>query len=174
MSGIFVFRLVYDWFPTAFRLVLNWFSIQSKLQQMDPLHSLSFLGPPGTYSNQAALSFTTNLTPLSTIKSLFTSKTEYALVPFENSTHGSVSMALSSFPLTSKTILDSVSLEINHALLSLPGAIIKKIYSHEQALGQCKSYLEKEFKGVELVSVQSTAQGALLASTDNGLIPHLS
>ena len=130
----------------------------------------AFLGPIGTYSHQAALFFfsSSELIPVATIKEIASSTAENIILPLENSTFGSVGQTLDSLPLTTAPIKTAVVIPIKHCLLSSSSAKITKIYSHPEALGQCQEFLEKFYRDVELVPVQSTAHGALLASEDQG------
>jgi chorismate mutase / prephenate dehydratase len=132
----------------------------------------AFLGPIGTYSYQASLLLfpPTKTVPKDAIKQILSSSEAYLLVPLENSTFGAVAQTLDNLNLTSFDIFSSIILPINHCLLALDASTaIKTIYSHPEALGQCEEFLARYYENVEIVAVQSTAHGALLASKDNGI-----
>lgn len=87
---------------------------------------------------------------------------DYGVVPIENSTAGSVSDIydlLAAFPIY---IVGEQVLPINHRLLGIPGASldeIRTVYSHPQALAQCRAYLDAH-PGWECVPVLNTAMAA--------------
>ena len=102
------------------------------------------------------------------LESVMTGKADYAVLPLENSTAGSVTEVydlLNEFPVY---IVAEEFVEIEHALLALPGASmqdIKKVYSHAQALFQCGNFLE-EHKEWERISTPNTAASAKKVSED--------
>ena len=87
---------------------------------------------------------------------------DYGVVPIENSTAGSVSDIydlLADFPIY---IVGEQVIPINHRLLGIPGAKtdeIRKVFSHPQALAQCRAYLESHPEW-EAVPVLNTAMAA--------------
>lgn len=90
---------------------------------------------------------------------------QYGILPIENSLHGSVTSVYDLMEKYNFSIVRSVKMKINHALLAKPGASlagIKRIYSHEQALAQCGEFL-KTLK-VEVVSCENTAIAAKMVS----------
>jgi chorismate mutase/prephenate dehydratase len=136
--------------------------------------SIAYLGPPGTYSHQAAANRfgdSLNLTPMQTISDVFLAVEKgqalYGIVPFENSSFGSVVQCVDRLISTTVKIRAESYLEISHCLLSnSQKTSIKKIFSHPEALGQCRRWLENNMKGVELVNVSSTANAAKMASQE--------
>ncbi|KAH7122686.1 Prephenate dehydratase-domain-containing protein [Dendryphion nanum] len=153
---------------------------------------VAFLGPEATYTHQATLSLfpssTYTLLPQHTIADVFTSvQTGIAhrgVVPFENSTNGSVVFTLDLFADPSSTHPDilvsgEVYVSVHHCLVghaqpTLPSTPekgtkfpeIKKLYSHPQAWGQCTSFLNANFKGTERQDVSSTSRAAELVAQD--------
>ena len=95
-------------------------------------------------------------------------KADFAVLPLENSTAGSVTEVydlLSEYPVY---IVAEEFVEIDHNLLALPGAKIgdiKTVYSHAQALFQCASFLE-EHKNWAKISTPNTAASAKKVSED--------
>ncbi|MCL2192619.1 MAG: chorismate mutase [Treponema sp.] len=88
---------------------------------------------------------------------------QYGILPIENSLHGSVTDVYDLMNRYRFSIVQSAKLKINHALLAKPGvklADIRKIYSHEQALGQCSEFL----KGFEVEACENTALAAKMIS----------
>ncbi|EUC47218.1 hypothetical protein COCMIDRAFT_46386, partial [Bipolaris oryzae ATCC 44560] len=156
---------------------------------------VAYLGPEGSYTHQAALSTfppqdppTTTLTPLTTIQDVFTavqSRTAHlGVVPFENSSNGSVLFTLDLFADSSKQhadilVCDEAYVAVRHCLLGhhpfTPSSStgteedfshIKRIYSHPQAWGQCKNFLTTHFRNVEKIDVSSTSRAAQIAAED--------
>ncbi|KAJ3199634.1 hypothetical protein HK099_003078, partial [Clydaea vesicula] len=138
--------------------------------------SISYLGPPGSYSHQASFQkFGDSVcySSCQTINEVFSSiekeNTTYGLVPFENSTFGSVQQTLDRFITTNLFVRGEIFLEIKHCLLNKSGSKsdIKKIYSHPEAFGQCTKYLESNFPNVEKINVESTSKAAEMSSLDS-------
>ena len=87
---------------------------------------------------------------------------EYGVLPIENSTAGSVNQVYDLMREHNFYIVKSVRIPVSHCLVASPETNlkdIKEIISHDQALMQCKRYLEK-FKGVTLTSASNTAVAA--------------
>lgn len=136
-------------------------------------NSMAYLGPSGSYSHQAALSIQLeNLVPCPSIPALFLSDADSALIPWENSTSGSVSQSLDTFPThinSTKIITSRISLSIKHCLMSKTGISgdIKRIYSHPEALSQCAKWLRCNMNEIQLIPTKSTSDGAQLAQSDS-------
>lgn len=84
---------------------------------------------------------------------------QYGILPIENSTAGSVTKVYDLMIQHNFYIVRTVRLKIDHNLLANPGAKledIKEIYSHEQAINQCSTFLHS-LKGVNVVPVVNTA-----------------
>ena len=87
---------------------------------------------------------------------------QYGILPIENSSAGSVKKVYDLMIHHNFSIVRTFRLKIDHNLLALPGAElgnIKKIYSHEQAINQCSSFL-KQFLNAEIIPVENTAVAA--------------
>ena len=115
--------------------------------------SLGFLGPSGTYTEEACILYDSSaeLRPYPTItavgEAVATGELDEAVVPIENSLEGSVTFTLDLLiSQPSLFIKGEVVVPIDHYLMAKPGTVpseIKVIYSHPQALSQCRVYLEK-------------------------------
>ena len=84
---------------------------------------------------------------------------QYGILPLENSTAGSVKKVYDLMIQHNFYIVRTFRLKIDHNLLANPGAKledIKEIYSHEQAINQCSTFLHS-LKGVNVVPVANTA-----------------
>lgn len=138
---------------------------------------VSFLGPEGTYTQEACGIFFDKkgtYLPYKTvedaIEALENGDTDYCVIPQENTIGGAVTdyldIVLSHQDLS---IIGEVVLPINQNLLVLPGtelSDIKKVYSHKQGLAQGKEWLEKNVPDAEIIEVSSTAEGAKKVSED--------
>ena len=93
----------------------------------------------------------------------------YGILPIENSTAGSVKKVYDLMIRHNFSIVRTFRLKVDHNLLARPGVSlpdIKEIYSHEQALNQCSSFLEK-LSGVKVIAVENTAVAAqMVAESD--------
>lgn len=136
---------------------------------------VSYLGPQATYTHQAAVRFfgsSLNFVQEDTIggvfESVYKNKVRYGVVPIENSNEGIVNYTLDMFIDYDLIIYSEIMLSISHCLLSLSDKKedIQKVYSHPQALGQCRHFLEKHLSGVSVIETLSTAVAAELASKE--------
>jgi chorismate mutase/prephenate dehydratase len=94
---------------------------------------------------------------------------DYGVVPVENSTEGSVRDSLDLFVETPLKIVAEVQLSIDHALISnTPLEKVKKVYSKDQALAQCRRWLQRHLPHAQLVDVDSTALGVMHAAKEKG------
>jgi len=133
-----------------------------------------YFGPPATFTHLAAIRCfgrRVDLQPARTIGEIFRrvekKQAEYGVVPVENSTEGMVSHTLDMFLDSDLKICAEVVLEIAHCLLG-KGKLekIKRVYSHPQALAQCRAWLEDNLPRVELEEMQSTARAAQRAASE--------
>ncbi|ODN82774.1 hypothetical protein L202_01052 [Cryptococcus amylolentus CBS 6039] len=151
---------------------------------------LAFLGPRGTYGEQAARAFASrfhtpvDLVPCSTITAVYDSPSPHIVLPLENTLQGGVQETLDCLlsslnPQASKPgaiqrqIKLSLSLPIRHCLVALKGTQLPEITyvrSHEQALGQSARYLDEKLPRAKRERWSSTAGAAvsLLDSPEDG------
>lgn len=137
---------------------------------------IGYLGPPGSFSHVAAAAkfgSSVEYDTLADIPMIFDAvgrkHIDYGLVPIENSTEGSVSATLDSLVTTDATVCAEVLIAIHHNLLSNTDApSITKIYSHPQALAQCRQWLTAQFPRAERVPTSSTSKAAELAAQEPG------
>lgn len=148
--------------------------ISASLSLEQPL-KVAFLGPQATYTHVAAMQqfgYSAQLVPLKSIPSIFDEvsrgRASYGVVPVENSNEGVVSHTLDMFMSSDLKIIAEILLPISHDLLNLSGQIadIRKVVSHPQAIGQCRSWLEENLAEVPLVDASSTASAAQQAAED--------
>lgn len=138
--------------------------------------SVAYLGPPATFTHQAALTkfgSSINYIDCSTITEVFreveNGRAAYGVVPIENSIEGAVNHTLDMFVDSDLKVCSEIYLEINHNLLG-KGRLkdVKTIYSNPQVFGQCRSWIEKNIPRAELVEVTSTTRAAETAAGKRG------
>lgn len=135
---------------------------------------ITYLGPPSTYTHQAARSkfgSSVQYRACANISDVFHSvvnrSSDYGVVPIENSTEGAVTHTLDEFPETEAKICAEIFLPINHMLLSQSKPDqIQRVYSNPNALGQCRQWLHQNLHHAEVISVSSTVKAAEMARED--------
>ncbi|KAI0841654.1 PDT-domain-containing protein [Hypoxylon sp. FL0890] len=164
--------------------------------------TVCFLGPVSSYTHQATLntfpSDKFDLVPVETIKDIFdttqSGRADYGVVPFENSSNGSVVFTLDQFAdrageYPDLSVCAEIYLDVHHCLLGhfspssqlqpqpqpqpqsqgqqeIELKHIKRVYSHPQAFGQCVKFLRNNLRGIETIDVSSTSKAAALAKAD--------
>ena len=126
---------------------------------------IAFQGERGAYSESAVFQFfgaDTQVKPCRDFRDVFESvekqETPYGVVPVENSLEGSVSQNYDLFLKYDLKVCGEVIVKIEHCLIANPGtaiADIKAVYSHPQALAQCRTFLEE--MGREIIPTYDTA-----------------
>jgi chorismate mutase/prephenate dehydratase len=133
------------------------------------------LGPLGTFSHQAAraqFGARSQLVPVSSIANVFDEvehqRTDYGIVPVENSVEGMVAATLDRFVGSPLSIKAELLLRVEQCLMSRSGRMdgIKRIVSHPQSFGQCRGWLAEHFPGVPQIEAASNAQAAEMARQD--------
>lgn len=136
---------------------------------------IAFLGPEGTFTQSAALKHfghSVETVALASIPDIFreveSGACHYGVVPVENSTEGMISHTLDMFINSGLQICGEVSLRIHHHLMSSEKDLsaIKKVYSHQQSLAQCRLWLDRNLQQAEQQPVGSNAEAARLASSE--------
>ncbi|MEO8418196.1 MAG: prephenate dehydratase [Methylophilaceae bacterium] len=152
-------------------------SVMSNCRALEKELSVAFLGPLGTFSEEAANKQFGGLSApvqCSSIDEVFhtvaSGKADYGVVPVENSTEGAIGRTLDLLMDTSLSICGEIELAVHHNLLSKTNEInqIRKLYSHAQSLAQCHEWLNQNLPGVELQAVVSNAEAARLAAEEEG------
>jgi chorismate mutase / prephenate dehydratase len=114
---------------------------------------VAIYGEKGSYTEQAAINYfgsKASLLELKYISEVFDAvehgKADYGIVPIENSIEGAVTQTYDRLAEFRLHIIGETTLRINHCLIAYPGVRlgdVKKVYSLQQALGQCKEYLQR-------------------------------
>lgn len=137
---------------------------------------VSYQGEPGAFSEQAAKAyFGKGCTAVAResfhdiFEDVAKRRSRYAIVPIENSLHGSVHQNFDLLWRYGLFIVGEVKLRIKMNLLVLPGVTMKNVravYSHPQALGQCERFL-RTLKGVTVNSFYDTAGAARMIAAEH-------
>ena len=140
--------------------------------------SAALLGPPGTFTEAAALQHFGSKIELDyypTIdeicKAAESGQTDFAVVPIENSTEGGVSATLDRLTTTSLQICGEIYLKVQHSLVGRAESLenVKEVVAHPQALGQCRNWLGRHVPEAELLPCNSNTEGARRASEDSSV-----
>ncbi len=146
------------------------------LAQQEPL-KVAFLGPEGTFSQQAVLKHfghSVRALPLPAIGEVFeevqAGHADFGVVPIENSTEGTVNNTLDMFLTSPLKICGEVELRIHQHLMGRMHGLEKivRVCSHQQSLAQCRQWLDEYLPNVERVPVSSNAEAARRARDEDG------
>ncbi|QFY42577.1 prephenate dehydratase [Candidatus Methylospira mobilis] len=136
--------------------------------------TVAFLGPEGTFSQQAAFKhFGRAIQDRSAesigdvFRQIDRKVCQFGVVPVENSTEGVITQTLDCFLHFPLLIVGEVILRIHHNLMGVRADLsgenahaIRCIYSHQQSLAQCRGWLDKNLPHAERISVSSNAEAA--------------
>ena len=152
-----------------------WREIMSACRALETPTRVAYLGPSGTFSEEAALGYfgasivrlpCVNFDEVMHVTSA--GAADFGVVPVENSSEGVVTRALDLFLTTPLFIIGETSLYVRHQLMRRENTLagIEVVCAHPQALAQCHGWLGNHLPNVERRSVASNAEGARLASLD--------
>ncbi|MDR1396668.1 MAG: prephenate dehydratase [Desulfarculales bacterium] len=136
---------------------------------------VGFLGPLGTFSHGAALSYFGRhaiLRPYDNLAAAFQDAQEqrldYVLAPLENSTEGVVGQTLDLLSIHDLNVMNQFSVRIQQSLMARTENLenIDKVASHPQALAQSRGWLSLNLPGVKLVPAASSGAAAAMAEDD--------
>ncbi len=160
--------------PDAIRAVFQ--EIMSGCLSIEQPLRVAYLGPEGTFSQMAArrlFGIQPRYRECATIDAVFdavrTKDAAYGVVPFENSTEGAVSMTSDALLDGELLIRQELVLPVSHCLMSRAATLgaIQAVYSHPQALAQCRGWLAKHLPRAQVVQTTSTAAAAREAREDD-------
>ena len=137
--------------------------------------NIACLGPAGTFAQAAAgkhfgqavtLSFVTTIDQV--FREVEAGACCYGVVPVENSIEGAVNQTLDMLVVSDLKLCGEVRLKIHQQLLSQASRPedVRKVYSHEQSLAQCRHWLDTNLADAQRVSTSSNAEAAMQASRD--------
>ncbi|MBI5873768.1 MAG: prephenate dehydratase [Candidatus Omnitrophica bacterium] len=136
---------------------------------------VAYLGPKATFTHQACMNYfglSVEFIPEKDIADVFNDverdKTDFGVVPIENTTEGIVSHTIDMFVTSDIKICAEIMMEISLALLNKTGRIedIKNVYSHPNPIAQCRQWLKEHLPDAHVFDVSSTATAAQIASED--------
>lgn len=138
---------------------------------------IAYLGPEGTFTQAAVLKqfgHSVNTVAMRTIPDVFkavqSENAHFGIVPIENSTEGVVTHTLDMLLKSDLKICGEILLRIQHNLLSNEAHLddVKVIYAHEQALAQCRNWLNRYLPHAKCKAVSSNGLAADLAVKESG------
>jgi len=137
---------------------------------------VAFQGERGAYSESAVYTFfgdETEVKPCRDLTEVFESvdkqEVPVGVVPVENSLEGSVNQTYDLFLTHNLKVSGEIIIRISHCLIANPSTsleAVKTVYSHPQALAQCRSFLER--LGSDLIPTYDTA-GSVKMLKEKGL-----
>ena len=165
--------------PLAGNTVAHIFrEIMSACLALEKPLQVAYLGPEGTFTQAAAVKHFGHAAvcisqgPIDNVFAQVESgECNYGVVPVENSTEGMVSHTLDSFMDSALKISGEVEMRIGHHLLKGKQTAeqdIVRICAHQQALAQCRTWLDTHWPHVERIAVSSNGEAARMAAQDLG------
>lgn len=150
--------------------------IMSACLALEQPQNIAYLGPAGTFTQEAALKHFGNsvkTTACASLDEIFQQvekdNVDYGVVPIENSSNGVVGATIDLLSGENLTIEGEVEVAVHHQLMTTDsGQKINTIYAHQQALDQCRKWLISNYPDAELKPVSSNAEAAkILKSQKN-------
>lgn len=155
-----------------------WREIMSACRALESKQTIAYLGPTGTFSEQAAHQFfgqSISGLPCVSLDEVFKAVEKgaatFGVVPVENSSEGAVSRTLDLLLESPLQISGEVVLPIRHHLLTKHGSLdgVKTVCAHAQALAQCQQWLSVHAPQLQRQAVSSNAEAARMASKDSSI-----
>lgn len=149
--------------------------IMSACRALEKRASVAFLGPAGTFSEQAVyqqFGRSVDGQPCNSIDEVFRATeagtADFGVVPVENSAEGAVNRTLDLLLQTTLTISAEVSIPVHHSLMTQSGSMqgVSRICAHSQALAQCQVWLNQHYPNIQRQAVASNGEAARIASED--------
>jgi chorismate mutase/prephenate dehydratase len=155
-----------------------WREIMSACRALESKQTIAYLGPTGTFSEQASHQFfgqSISGLPCVSLDEVFKAVEKgaatFGVVPVENSSEGAVSRTLDLLLESPLQISGEVVLPIRHHLLTKHGSLdgVKTVCAHAQALAQCQQWLSVHAPQLQRQAVSSNAEAARMASKDSSI-----
>jgi chorismate mutase/prephenate dehydratase len=152
--------------------------IMSACRALEKRVTVAYLGPAGTFSEQAVyqqFGRAIYAMPCASIDEVFRAAeagtADFGVVPVENSTEGVVNRTLDLLLQTTTVISGEVVIPVYHSLMTKSGAMdgVKSICAHSQALAQCQGWLNQHYPQIERHAVSSNAEAARMAGNDESV-----
>src|SRR5262245_35294992 len=159
------------------RMVAVFREIISACRGLEQAIRVSYLGPEGTFSEQAvrkhfgaAVEGVAAASVDEAFRRCESGATQFTVVPAENSTEGAVGRTLDLLLATPLRICGEVELRVHQNLMSKATVLeaIRRVYSHAQSIAQCNTWLGQNLPKAERVPVGSNAEAARRAAEEAG------
>ena len=147
--------------------------IMSACRALEKRVTVAYLGPAGTYSEQAVFQQfgrSIETLPCVSIDEVFRAAeagtADFGVVPIENSTEGTINRTLDLLLQSPLMISGELSIPVHHSLMTQTGSMqgVTAIFAHSQALAQCQAWLNQHFPNIERQSVASNGEAARMAA----------
>ena len=140
--------------------------------------TVAIMGEEGSFSEEAAHQYLKEgnyqnyqmVYPISAkevLESLQSGESDFGVFPIYNAVGGMVEEAIYAMAESKFVLQDMFMFEVKQQLMALPGTkmeSVQRVMSHAHALDQCKTFLEENFAGKEIVSSNDTAGAARILS----------
>jgi len=152
-----------------------WSQIISTCRGLESALTVAYLGPQGSFSEEAALKhFGHAITRVrcdsfdEVFRAVEAGQADAGMVPVENSTEGAVNRSLDLLLHSPLKVLGERSLRIHHNLLTQSGTLdgVTRVMAHPQALAQCQDWLRRNRPDLVRETASSNAEAARIASQD--------
>ncbi len=149
--------------------------IMSSCRALERRVNVSYLGPAGTFTEQAVyqqFGHAVEGIPCASIDEVFRAAeagtADFGVVPIENSSEGAVNRTLDLLLQTPLSISGELSIPVHHSLMTKTGSMegVTRICAHSQALAQCQAWLNQHYPNVARQAVASNGEAARVASED--------
>jgi chorismate mutase/prephenate dehydratase len=149
--------------------------IMSACRSLEKRVTVAYLGPAGTFSEQAVyqqFGSAVEGLPCISIDEVFRATeagtADFGVVPVENSSEGAVNRTLDLLLGTTTIISGEVSIAVHHSLMTKTGTMdgVTVVCAHSQALAQCQVWLNQHYPNIERRAVASNAEAAVMACKD--------
>src|SRR5687767_1211918 len=159
------------------RMIAVFREIISACRGLEEAIRVSYLGPEGTFSEQAVRKHfgrAVDALPAASVDEAFrrceSGAAQFTVVPVENSTEGAVGRTLDLLLATPLKICGEIELRVQQNLLSKAKSAgeVRRVYSHAQSLAQCNGWLSQNLPGIERIPVTSNAEAARRAAEEAG------
>jgi chorismate mutase/prephenate dehydratase len=152
--------------------------IMSACRALEKRVTVAYLGPAGTFSEQAVyqqFGHAVEGMPCASIDEVFRATeagtADFGVVPIENSSEGVINRTLDLLLQTTLAISGEISIPVHLSLMTRSGAMdgVKQICAHSQALAQCQVWLNLHYPNIARQAVASNGEAARVASEDDGV-----
>ena len=149
--------------------------VMSACRALEKRVTVAYLGPIGTYSEQAVyqqFGTAVDALPCASIDEVFRAaeagSADFGMVPVENSSEGAINRSLDLLLQTSLSISGEVSIPVHHSLMTKTGSMdgVDVICAHSQALAQCQVWLNLHYPTIERRACASNGEAARMAGLD--------